>query len=233
MALYVIGDLHLSFSSNKPMDVFGSAWDNHHEKIKKDWLKKVKEEDTVILPGDTSWGISLDEAKRDLDWINQLPGKKIIFKGNHDYWWTSKKKMDPLYPQMTFVHNTYALYEYQGEAIAICGTRGWLCPNRNKFTDEDERVYKREILRLEHSIASAQKDGYHRPLIAMHYPPMNDQMESSGFTDMFKKYHIQEVVYGHVHGTEHFKQAPQGDFDGITYHLTSCDFLDFKLFHWR
>lgn len=224
MALYIIGDLHLSFGEDKPMEIFGAHWETHYEKIKADWMSRVLPEDTVILPGDISWAITFEGAKKDLDWLNQLPGNKVIFKGNHDYWWVSKKKMDAAYPQIKFVHNTFEVYKNN----AICGTRGWICPSED-FTPEDEKVYKRELMRLENSIKQAVEAGYDEIMGVLHFPPTNEKKEPSGFTEIFEKYGVKNVVYGHVHGKSNFKNALNGNFRGIQYYLTSCDYLDFKL----
>ena len=224
MALFIIGDLHLSFGADKPMEVFGAHWDAHYEKIKADWLEKVTDADTVIIPGDISWAITFEGAKIDLDWINVLPGRKIIFKGNHDYWWVSKTKMDPVFDRIEFVHNTYAHY---GD-LAICGTRGWICPG-DAFTADDDKVYKRELIRLENSIKQAQKSGFTKILGVLHYPPTNEKKEPSGFTEIFERYGITQAVYGHVHGKSNFRNALNGNYRGVNYWSTSCDYLDFKL----
>lgn len=228
MGLFVIGDLHLSFGSNKPMDVFGEAWTDHFKKIEADWLEKVTDGDTVIIPGDISWAMSFTEAHCDLSWIEGLPGRKILFKGNHDYWWTSHKKMTGTYETIEFIHNGYAVYD----DIALVGTRGWLCPNEVKFDENDEKVYKREIIRLENSILSAKKDGYTKLYGILHYPPTNDKHEPSGFTEVFERHEVKEVVYGHLHAKSNFKFGLMGEVGGVTYHLTSCDYLDFKLLKW-
>ena len=224
MALFVIGDLHLSFGADKPMEIFGAHWDAHYDKIKEDWLEKVSALDTVILPGDISWAISFEGAKIDLDWIEALPGKKIIFKGNHDYWWVSKSKMDRVFDQIEFVHNSFATYE----DIAICGTRGWICPG-DGFTAADEKIYKREVLRLENSLKQAVKAGFEKIYGVLHFPPTNEKKERSGFTDLFESYGVTQVFYGHVHAKSNFKNALNGTFRSVNYTLTSCDYLDFKL----
>lgn len=224
MALYIIGDLHLSFGGDKPMEVFGAHWDKHFDKIKEDWLDKVTNEDTVIIPGDISWAISFNGAFEDLNWIESLPGKKIIFKGNHDYWWVSKTKMDPVFKTINFVHNTYGVYK----DYAICGTRGWICPGDN-FSEEDERVYKRELIRLELSIKEAIKNGFSKIVGVLHFPPTNEHKSPSGFTEIFERYGIGHVIYGHVHGKGNFRNALKGEYHGVNYYLTSCDYLDFKL----
>ena len=151
MSLYAIGDLHFSTAVNKPMDVFGDNWDNHQEKIINNWKEVISDEDTVLVLGDTSWAINMDEAKEDLDIINNLPGKKVFIKGNHDYWWSSLNKLKKAYEEISFLQNTY----YKYENIGICGSRGWLCPNEVKFDEDDEKIYKREQLRLKMSLDAA------------------------------------------------------------------------------
>ncbi len=224
MSIFVIGDLHLSLNTDKPMDIFGDSWHNHHEKIKADWLSKVTEEDCVILPGDLSWAMSFKEAETDLGWIDELPGQKVAIKGNHDYWWTSKTKMDNQYKSIHFIHNSFESF---GD-IAICGTRGWLCPNEVQFDEQDEKIYKREAARLETSILKAKEAGYDQIIGVLHYPPTNEEKAPSLFTACFENYGIKTVVYGHIHGGD-FDRAIQGLHGGVNYHLTSCDFLEFKL----
>lgn len=225
MGIFAIGDLHLSFNNDKPMDIFGDEWKDHHAKIKEDWLMRVKEDDLVIIPGDISWAMSFSEASKDLKWIDELPGRKVLFKGNHDYWWTSKKKMDGSYTSIEFMHNSFTSYD----KIAICGTRGWLCPNEAQFDDNDKKIYEREAIRLENSINQAKRLGYEIIIVAMHFPPTNEKKEPSLFTDIFEKYEVKEVVYGHVHSKEYYKMTLQGTHRGINYSLASCDYLNFKL----
>jgi len=225
MAIYVIGDLHLSFSENKPMDIFGDHWKEHYAKIEIDWKSKVRRDDLVILPGDTSWAMNLISAKEDLMWIDQLPGKKYIFKGNHDYWWTSLNKMNGLYQSITFIHNTFEIFD----EVAICGTRGWICPNGDQFEVNDEKIYKREGIRLENSLIAAKNRGFKDIIGVLHYPPTNEQKEPSIFTDLFEKYGVTTVVYGHIHSKPYYDLALQGEYRGVVYHLTSCDYLNFKL----
>ncbi len=225
MSIFVIGDLHLSFSTDKPMDIFGDNWEEHYEKIKADWISKVKEEDLVLLTGDISWGMSLKEADEDFKWIDNLPGKKIIVKGNHDYWWTTLKKMNDLYKSIKFINNNF--YEYNG--IAICGSRGWLCPKDSEFTEHDTKIYNREVNRMEMSIKAAKAAGMKEIIVIMHYPPTNDKHEESKFTDLFLKEEIKNVFYGHLHTELSFEAGIKGEFNGVHYYLTSCDYLDFKL----
>ena len=225
MALFAIGDLHLGRAVNKPMNIFGENWNNHEDKILSDWKSKVKDEDTVIIAGDISWGINLNEAIVDLTEISQLPGKKILVKGNHDYWWTSIGRLNNLFENMNFIQNSYFTYE----EYAICGTRGWLCPNELKFDEDDEKIYKREINRLKLSLQSAKKDNYNKIIVVTHYPPTNDKLEDSGFTQLYEEYGVEKVVYGHIHGKDSYKYALIGEKNDIQYDLVSCDFLDFSL----
>ncbi|MBF8982079.1 metallophosphoesterase [Lutibacter sp. B2] len=224
MSIFVIGDLHLSLSVDKPMDVFGPHWANHHEKIKSHWIEMIKDDDLVLIAGDISWAMNLDEAMVDLEWIHKLPGKKVLVRGNHDYWWASITKMNKLFDDMVFLQNDSFMYEN----IAICGTRGWLCPNENKFTEKDKKVYERELKRLELSLDSAIKKDCENIIAMSHYPPTNDKLEPSGFTQIYEKYNIKKVVYGHLHGKESFEVGLQGVYNGVEYYLTSSDYLEFK-----
>ncbi len=224
MALFVISDLHLSISSDKPMNVFGEHWQDHHMKIENNWKENVQEEDTILIPGDISWAMTLEHAKEDLEWINKLPGRKILLKGNHDYWWSSINKLNSMYHKMDFLQNNYYLYE----DIAICGTRGWICPNDNKFTEHDIKIYDREINRLKLSLDQAVKNNHSSIFVITHYPPTNDQKEPSEFTKLYEFYGVKKVFYGHLHGEESFKVGLMGNINGVNYYLTSCDYIDFK-----
>lgn len=227
MSLYAIGDLHFSTENPKPMNIFGDNWDNHEQKIVTNWRETVKDEDTVLVLGDTSWAMNLQEAKADLDIIKSLPGKKIFIKGNHDYWWSSLSKINAVYEDddMNFIQNGYFTY---GD-YAICGSRGWLCPNEVKFEENDMKIYKREVLRLEMSIQSAIKNGYENLIVITHYPPTNDELEESEFTKLYERYSVKKVIYGHLHGQESFDMGLKGVRNGIEYVLASSDYLDFKL----
>lgn len=232
MSIYTIGDLHLAFQENKPMSIFGDNWKNHEEKIKEDWLKKVKEEDTVILPGDFSWAMYLENTIKDFEYLNNLPGKKILLKGNHDYWWNTVTKMRNFLEQNNF-KNIDFLYNnsFEIEGNIIVGTKGWT------ITDdaEDIKLIKREALRLELSIKDAiSKYGEDKPMIAfMHYPPvtvhqLNDN-KSTLFIETMKKYNVKKCIYGHLHSTS-IREAVEGEFQGIELKLVSADALDFKLY---
>lgn len=227
MAIYVIGDLHLSFNTNKPMDIFGENWQKYEEKIKQDWLLKVKPEDTVILPGDFSWAMYLDETDKDFEFINNLPGQKILLKGNHDYWWTTVTSMRRYIQEQDF-ENIYFLYNnsYEFENKIIAGTKGW-----NISEDqEDIRLTKREVTRLELSIQDGiSKYGENKEIIVfMHYPPLTKNYINTDYTRLMKKYNIKRCYYGHLHANS-IQDAVEGNIDGIEYKLVSSDGLDFKL----
>ncbi|MCT4604827.1 MAG: metallophosphoesterase [Marinisporobacter sp.] len=224
MGIYAIGDLHLSLGVDKPMDIFGEQWINHHEKIRQNWLEIIKDHDLVLIPGDTSWAMNMKDAMIDLEWIQTLPGQKIFIRGNHDYWWSAVTKMNKLFENMNFLQNNYYTYE----KYAICGTRGWICPNDYKFTDHDEKIYEREVHRLRLSIDGAIKDGYSDLLVMTHYPPTNDRLEPSEFTKIYEEYGVKKVIYGHLHGKDSFEGGLQGERNDVLYYLTSCDALDFK-----
>ncbi len=225
MSLYAIGDLHFSTAVNKPMNIFGDNWDNHEEKIINSWKSQVKDDDIVLVVGDTSWGINMNEAEQDLDIIHKLPGKKIFVKGNHDYWWTTVTKLNKLYENMSFLQNNF--YSYKD--YAICGTRGWICPNDFKFTQEDEKIYKREAHRLKLSLDAAKKAGFKKIIVITHYPPTNDKLESSLFTDIYEQYCVEKVLYGHLHGKESFKMGLEGIRNEVEYKLVSCDYTNFNI----
>lgn len=221
--IFAIGDLHLSLSVDKPMDVFGENWTDYMTKIKEAWLEVVSEEDYVLIPGDTCWATHLEKAITDLTWIDDLPGKKIIIRGNHDYWWETLAKMNPLFESITFLHNTYTTI---GD-LAICGTRGWLSPNETAFTEQDDKIYKRECHRLKLSLDKAKADGYDKILVMLHYPPTNDQKDRSPIQDILEDYMVSEVVYGHLHTRYCWHLSLTGCVDNVNYHLVSSDFLNF------
>lgn len=230
MPIYAIADLHLSFSQDKPMDIFGNNWENHAEKIKNNWLNKVKQSDYVIIPGDFSWAMYLEETKKDFDYLNNLPGKKILLRGNHDYWWNTLTKMNKFMQENKF-DNIDFLYNnsYLVEDKIIVGTRGWNVLD----TENDSKMIKRENARLELSINDGiKKYGNDKEMIAfMHYPPINksDLMENdTEFVRTLKKYNIKRCYYGHLHGIAH-KDAIEGNIQGIEYRLISADYLNFDL----
>lgn len=223
MKIYAIGDLHLSFGVDKPMDIFGEAWKNHVQAIQRNWLNKIKEEDLVILCGDLSWGMRLDEAKIDLEFIANLPGKKVCIKGNHDYWWEKIGRLNQLDKRLYFLQNTAYLVE---KGVAICGTRAW--SQQEDMTKEDEKVYKREVERLKLSLEDAKKKGAKEIIVALHYPPTNEKREPSAFTKLLENYPVSQVVFGHLHDEGAWSKALQGEYKGINYHLVAADYLNFE-----
>ena len=223
MALYTISDLHLGFNVEKPMDIFGDKWKNHCDKIKENWCGKIKEQDTVLIAGDISWSLKEQDSKYDLDWINELPGKKIISKGNHDYWWGSISKLNKMYENTKFLQNNY--YEYKD--YAICGTRGWICPGGDKYTIKYRKIYDREQIRLKLSLDDAKKNGFEKIIVMLHYPPTNDAFEESEFIKIIKEYKVEKVIYGHLHGPVLLGKVLNGYVDEVEYILTSADYLDF------
>ena len=228
MSIYAISDLHLSFGTNKPMDVFGDNWGNHWEKIKKDWLEKVNDDDLVLLPGDFSWATYLKDTYEDFKYLSELPGKKILLKGNHDYWWTTLKSMREYLKENNFINIDF-LYNnsYLYENYIIAGTRGWQWID----TEEDYKLLRREMLRLELSIQDGiSKFGKDKKIIiCTHYPPFNIiKNKELDYINLMKKYKVEKCIYGHLHGSAH-KDAIQGNIDGIDFKLVSCDFTNFTL----
>ena len=224
MSIYAIGDLHLSFDErvDKPMDVFGELWLNHHQRLKENWEKTVTDNDTVIIAGDISWALVKEEAYADFAWIHQLPGKKVIIKGNHDLWWTGITKLNKLYDDITFLQNDY----YVADGYAICGSRGWICPGNDDFSSQDEKIYKRELLRVEASLKMAKAAGYEKIIGVLHYPPTNEKFQMSGFTELFSRNGAEQVVYGHLHGKDVFKNGLSGNLNGVSYRLVSLDYVN-------
>lgn len=227
MKVFAISDLHLSIHSPKPMDIFGGAWDNYVEDILADWKAKVTQDDMVIIAGDISWAMTLDKAVPDLNFIGALSGKKIILRGNHDYWWKTISGIRALLPKnMYAVQNDYVRLD----DVLICGSRGWTTPEGKAQSDDDKKIYEREVLRMGMSLESmnkVRKEG-DRVIAMCHYPPYNSRFEPTPFTDMFSKYKVDAVVYGHLHGNKS-KACLNVSIDGINYYLTSCDILQNKL----
>ena len=227
MSLYAIGDLHLSFSDpSKTMSVF-AGWDNYQEKIEKNWRDIVKPEDTVVLAGDISWGMSIQQAEPDFRFINDLPGRKIILKGNHDYWWVTMRKMEGFFAEKGFdtlniLHNNH--YEYNG--YGICGTRGWVNGTDGEKDEQDEKVLKREVQRLETSIQSAVNAGL-EPLVFMHYPPIFASNFNYDILEVLYRYKIKACYYGHIHGRSAHALCVTNTYDDIDFHLIAGDYIQF------
>lgn len=227
MRLFAIGDLHLSGGQEKPMDVFGDHWEDHFSRISADWRSRVVPEDAVLIPGDTSWAMQLADAVPDLQAIGELPGRKILLKGNHDYWWGGIGQVRRVLPEgmQAIQHDAVDL----GCAV-VCGTRGWNFPTaETALGQEDERIFNREMLRLEMALQSAVKMAGGRPIVVMlHYPPLYQAERDTPFTRILEAYPVHTVVYGHLHGAG-IRAGYQGIWNGIRYMLTSCDSLDFSL----
>jgi predicted phosphohydrolase len=224
MALFALGDLHLSFADPKPMDIFSDIWYKHEEKIAMAWRQRVGSSDLVIIPGDISWALRLEKALADLAWIAHLPGQKLLVRGNHDYWWGGIGKVRRSLPEGVFaLQNDHFPW---GE-VAVCGSRGWICPGEKQYEAErDDKIYYRELERLELSLASARKAGYERLIVALHYPPVNYRHEPSGFTDLLNGYSVEKCLYGHLHG-EAQKRALRGKWRGVEYFLVAADAANF------
>ena len=221
--IYTIADLHLSFGTDKPMDIF-SGWTNYTERIRNNWQRLVEPDDTVVIAGDISWAMKLNEINKDFEYIQSLNGKKIILKGNHDYWWTTKSKMDKYisdsgFDSVSILHNNY----YVVEDTAICGTRGWFYDAEK---DEDMLILKREVGRLKMSIEPALKAGY-QPIVFLHYPPIYNGMECTEIMNVLREYEIRKCFYGHVHGGNASKKAFIGEKYGIKFQLIACDYINF------
>ena len=221
MSIYAIGDLHLSFDDAKPMDVFGSAWAGHFDKIRADWKSKVAPDDVVLIPGDISWAMKQEDALKD------LPGKKVFIKGNHDFWWSGITKLRDSAPDETF-------YFLQTDAVRIgnkvyAGSRGWSCPGSTDFSAEDEKLYRRECerFRLALNCGKALLEEGDELIALIHYPPFSLRSAESGFTELFEEYGVGKVIFGHLHGAGYFPL--QTEKNGVKYYLTSCDKTNFSL----
>jgi predicted phosphohydrolase len=234
MALFAISDLHLALSVDKPMDVFGPRWAGYMDKLKENWCSVVGEDDYVVVPGDISWATYLDQAYEDFRFIHELPGKKIISKGNHDYWWTTRSKLEKFvggngFTSISFMHNN----SFSVEGATICGTRGWEMPGEVGFGAEDAKIYQRELQRLEMSLQAGLAEISSDPALAgnvviaaLHYPPFNSRGEFSGFMDIMKKYGVKLCIYGHLHG-DACRGAVEGLIDDIMFRLVAADHLGF------
>ena len=223
MALYAIGDLHLCLGAEKPMDIFGGAWVGYMDKLK-EGMTMIGPEDTTVLLGDLSWALSLEDSKADFAWIHEIPGRKIILKGNHDYWWSTASKFYKFceengFSDLFILNNNY--YEYEG--YAICGTRGWFF-EEERSGEHDEKVFKRELLRLEASLKAA---GGLPKIVFLHYPPRYKGYECQEILDILQRYDVRRCFYGHLHGASH-GLAQEGIWDGIEFKLVAADKLNFK-----
>ena len=222
MALFAIADLHLSMGTDKPMDIF-KGWHDYSSRLENNWRKLVGENDTVVVAGDISWAMRLEECYEDFKFLNSLPGKKILLKGNHDYWWATKKKIDEYLKANGF--DTISILfnnSFTVEGVTICGSRGWYY---DADTDADIKVINREVGRLKLSLDSV-KDT-ESPVVFLHYPPVYSELECKEIMDVLKDYGIKECYYGHLHGSHTHKNAVTGMYKGINMHLISTDYVDF------
>lgn len=224
MKLFAISDLHFSGTPpTKPMDVFGEHWHRHRERIIEAWQRLVTPEDFVLISGDISWGMRIEESLEDLYAIAELPGQAILLRGNHDYWWSGVQKMKRLtQDKLLFLYNNYVPVGN----TAICGTRGWIAPGDSKFTDDDLTVFEREVSRMERSLQQAKRDGFERIIATSHYPPFNEKKEATALLETAQKYGAQRYIYGHLHDEASFAQVPK-EWQGIPLTLASADYLGF------
>lgn len=227
MHIFAIGDLHLDSKMKKPMDIFGENWFNHDNKIFDNWKTVVRDEDLVLIPGDISWAMKLEEAKEDLEIIDNLPGKKIMIRGNHDYWWSTKNKLSKLkLKSISFINNDLCKI---GD-IVICGTRGW--SKDDSLDDEmcifNDKIFNRELERFKMSLELTKK-GNCKKIAMLHYPPFNIDKSPNDFVYMMEKYNIDVCVYGHLHGKEGHKLVREGKINNINFVCVSSDYIDFKL----
>lgn len=226
MRLFAIGDLHMSGGDNKPMDVFGPQWDRHFFHIRENWIRQVQEEDTVLIPGDISWAMQLQDARADLEEIGRLPGRKILCKGNHDYWWNSITQVrSALTEGMIALQHSAAVLEN----AVVCGTRGWLIPTKEMpLSAQDAKICRREAERLRLALDEAVSLAKDKPLIVMtHYPPLLEGETETVFTALLEEYSVHTAVYGHLHGAG-IQNGFTGELRGVRYYLVSCDSIGFS-----
>lgn len=223
MSLFAIADLHLSLGTDKPMDIF-RGWDGYEKRLEENWRKLITHNDTVVIPGDISWAMKLSDTFEDFRFINGLPGRKLFLKGNHDYWWDTRRKME-----MYLKENGFDTIEivfnsaYAADGYAVCGTRGWFY---DAETDSDKKVLNREVGRLRTSLDEALKTGL-EPVVFLHYPPVFGNQRCDDILSVLKEYGIKKCYYGHLHGTNAARKAVTGDFEGIKFRLISSDYLKF------
>ena len=227
MKIYAISDLHMSTTSDKPMDIFGAKWHNYLEKIRADWEEKVSDEDVVLIGGDISWAMDLQDALIDINTLKDLKGSKVMVRGNHDYWWKSISRIRAELPEK--------FYALQNDCVKfdnkiICGSRAWCVEGSPDFKEQDRKIYLREVERLRLALNSAKKvlEEGDEIYCLIHYPPFNARRENSLFTELFESFGVKKVIYGHLHGKESRTDLKIVK-NGIEYYLTSCDQVDNKL----
>ena len=224
MAVFVIGDLHLSFGSTKPMDIF-PGWENYHERLRENWERRISPDDTIVLAGDTSWAMTIRQAIPDFIWLDRLPGKKLLLKGNHDYWWGSITSMNHVLLShgitgISFLHNN----SFFADGLNLCGSRGWLFETGQ---EHDTKIIRREAMRIEASLKSV-KDKCAPVILFLHYPPVYADQEMPDFIQLMRSYGIECCYYGHIHGAGS-RGAIEGMFRGIRLRLVSADYTGFDL----
>lgn len=236
MNIFAIGDLHLSFNKKvipgqwdlvelyKPMSLFGEKWEKHYQKIYENWWEIVSEDDLVLLPGDISWASDFVEAEHDFNFIAGLPGKKVLIRGNHDYWWQAISRLRSQVPENCYLIQNDSL-NLQG--VSVAGTRGWTVPNSFQFTEHDEKIYRRELVRLELSLKSIKMRG-EKLIVMLHYMPVNEDHEKNEIIELLQDFQVDICIYGHLHGEEAHKTRLTGEKWGINFQLVSSDFLNFK-----
>jgi predicted phosphohydrolase len=227
MRIFAISDLHLSFGTDKPMNVFGEQWADYEQRIMDDWNARVGDDDIGIIAGDISWAMRMEETSADFAYLKKLKGKKIIVRGNHDYWWKSISKIrETLAPDANALQND----SIEIGGVAFAGTRGWRVLERHqKQTDEDKKIFDREVIRFELALKDAQSKSPNAPIVAiLHYPPFNSACDQSPFTTLCEKYKVRACVYGHLHGKQSRAQLHVQK-NGVDYYLTSCDLLKHTL----
>lgn len=227
MRLLAIADPHLSKVTPKPMDIFGGGWQGHPELFFERWRETVRDDDVVLVPGDISWAMRLEDALADLHDIAELPGTKVLLRGNHDYWWPSISRLRSVLPENMYALQNDALVV---EGVVIAGTRGWISPGTHGFTEQDEKVYMRELERLKLSLAAAERLEGHYRVVMLHFPPTNSRLEPSGFTELVQGARPDALVYGHVHGDQ---VGLLRELDDIDVHFVAADALGFvpRLIH--
>lgn len=230
MALYCIGDIHLSLAASKPMDIFGSRWQGYTEKLTRGWNSVVSPDDTVVVAGDISWGMTLEEAAPDLEFLSALNGQKLILKGNHDFWWQSQKKIDTLFAEKG-IDNIKPLHNnaYAVGDLILCGSRGWFCdPKASPENTDPEKISAREVLRTEFSLRAGlelNKDGSRELIAFFHFPPVYRGWVCRGIVDLLHRYGVKRCCYGHIHGV--YDIPPTFLFEDIAMTIVSADYLRF------
>lgn len=232
MKLFIIGDPHLGFSVNKPMDLFGKRWDRHTERMEEIWRRLVSETDTVLVAGDISWGLRLEEAAEDLRFLHRLPGRKILLRGNHDYWWSTLTKLKRFRDEekLDSLHFLQNCAIPAGDEFVIAGTRGWLSSDDPEFSEQDGKIAARELIRLQLSLEEARpyREEGRRLIVMLHYPPMNRRLQAGPWTRLIREAGAEQAFFGHIHQTRSPYCFSRRVIDGVPYSLISADYLGFR-----